>query len=56
MPRYDCNTPHRNRGNHRRMRSGHKGMGGDRKLKAAKRVIAEAMGHHRKPKRGKKDE
>ena len=44
MARYDGNTPNKSGPHHRKMKSGRKGKGGDRKLKAMKRVIAENSG------------
>lgn len=52
MARYDGNTPNKSGPHHRKMKSGRKGKGGDRKLKAMKRIIAENSG--RRPAKRKK--
>ena len=54
MPRYDCTTPHKNRRHHRNMKSGHKGNGGDAKIKAAKRLLGN--GHPAKPSKKKRQD
>lgn len=53
MPRHEGNTHRTQRRHHRRMKSGHKGKGVDRKLKAEKQLLGQAS-HKAKPDKKKK--
>lgn len=55
MARYNCNTPRKNRRHHKKMKSGHKGKGIDRKIKAMKRLIAENSPRRSRPQRKKRE-
>jgi len=56
VPRFDCNTPHSGHRRKRRRKSAHKGMGGDRKLKALKvRIAAESPRRAKSSKKKKKE-
>ena len=51
MPRYEGNTPSKNRGHHKTMHSARHGNGVDAKLKMKKRVVAEGNRHYKKKSR-----
>jgi hypothetical protein len=54
MPRHDGNTHRTPRRHHKRMKSGHKGRGADKRKKAEKQVLGQASHSPKSEKRKKK--
>ena len=55
MPRHEGNTSRTPRRHHKRMKSGHKGSGLDKRLKAAKQIAGQSSHSPKPEKKRKKD-